>query len=212
MTERKGKNWRMIHGDCLEVLRSADWGSVDAVLSDPPHQVFYSAVSIDDLRTAWFAAATRVLRADGPFVSLGVPDNIFPVTRSMELADLIVCGLRARVDPRGVWQPAIVAYRVPKQDGWSASFTAPSDPTRIRRRPDGTIEDRLVVSSLPFVRWLIRELTKPDDVILDPLAGSGTTLLAALMEGRRGLGIERDQGRFEDACSRLTDFEQGAKP
>ncbi len=38
--------------------------------------------------------------------------------------------------------------------------------------------------------YLIEQLTDPNELILDPMCGSGTTLLAALQIHRRGLGIE----------------------
>lgn len=42
------------------------------------------------------------------------------------------------------------------------------------------------------MRWLIRLVTPPDGVLLDPFAGSGTTLEAAMIEGVLAIGIEFD--------------------
>ena len=41
-------------------------------------------------------------------------------------------------------------------------------------------------------RSFIRGLTKPGDVVLDPMMGSGTTVVEALLEGRRGIGLDLD--------------------
>jgi DNA modification methylase len=41
-------------------------------------------------------------------------------------------------------------------------------------------------------RVFIRGLTSPGDIVLDPMMGSGTTLVEALLEGRRGIGIDID--------------------
>lgn len=50
---------------------------------------------------------------------------------------------------------------------------------------------------------LIRTFTNPDDLILDPFAGSGSTLIAAAMTGRRALGIEASEKYFNVALDRL---------
>ncbi len=41
-------------------------------------------------------------------------------------------------------------------------------------------------------RLFIRELTKPDDVVFDPMVGSGTTLVEAVLAGRRAVGSDID--------------------
>jgi DNA modification methylase len=48
------------------------------------------------------------------------------------------------------------------------------------------------VKPLDLMRWLVRLATPPGGVVLEPFAGSGTTLLAAKAEGFRCIGIERE--------------------
>lgn len=48
------------------------------------------------------------------------------------------------------------------------------------------------VKPLTLIRWLVRLVTPPGGVILDPFAGSGTTVEAALAEGFRVIAIERE--------------------
>jgi DNA modification methylase len=48
------------------------------------------------------------------------------------------------------------------------------------------------VKPLALMRWLCRLVTPPGGLILDPFAGSGTTVEAALLEGFRAVGAERE--------------------
>ena len=52
--------------------------------------------------------------------------------------------------------------------------------------------DHPTVKPVALMRWLIRLVTKPGDVVLDPFGGSGTTGVAALLEGRRVILVERE--------------------
>lgn len=50
------------------------------------------------------------------------------------------------------------------------------------------------VKSVQLMSWLIRLITPPGGLVLDPFCGSGTTLLAAVKGGWRAIGIEQDPG------------------
>ena len=55
---------------------------------------------------------------------------------------------------------------------------------------DGTAHP--TVKPLALMRWLVRMVTPPGGVVLDPFAGSGTTIEAAMLEGFNVTGIERE--------------------
>jgi site-specific DNA-methyltransferase (adenine-specific) len=46
------------------------------------------------------------------------------------------------------------------------------------------------VKPVALMRWLVRLVTPPGGTVLDPFAGSGTTLIAATLEGFDAIGIE----------------------
>ena len=54
-----------------------------------------------------------------------------------------------------------------------------------------------------LMRALVRDYSLPGDLVCDPCAGAGTTLLAAITEGRRAIGAECDPATFELAVKRL---------
>jgi len=59
------------------------------------------------------------------------------------------------------------------------------------------------VKPLALMRWLVRLVTPPAGVVLDPFTGSGTTLVAALVEGFGYIGIEREEEYIAIARRRL---------
>lgn len=63
-------------------------------------------------------------------------------------------------------------------------------PSKERPRVDGVAH--ATVKPLELMRWLVRLVTPPNGVVLDPFAGSGTTIEAALLERFVAIGIERE--------------------
>jgi site-specific DNA-methyltransferase (adenine-specific) len=59
------------------------------------------------------------------------------------------------------------------------------------------------VKPIELMRYLVRLVTPPGGTVLDPFAGSGTTGAAAVMEGARFLGIEREAEYVAIARARI---------
>jgi site-specific DNA-methyltransferase (adenine-specific) len=55
---------------------------------------------------------------------------------------------------------------------------------------------------------LIRSFSLPGELVLDPFAGSGSSCAAALLTGRRYLGIELDDLYYKQAVARIARVEE----
>ena len=74
--------------------------------------------------------------------------------------------------------------------GASRFFYVAKAPKSERPNVDGV--QHPTVKPLAIMRWLIRLVTPPGGTVLDPFAGSGTTIEAALIEGFNPVGIEME--------------------
>ncbi|HLB68822.1 MAG TPA: site-specific DNA-methyltransferase, partial [Thermoplasmata archaeon] len=70
------------------------------------------------------------------------------------------------------------------------------------------------VKPIALMRWLVRLVTPPGGIVLDPFLGSGTTLLACSLERFNGFGIEKSpeyepiiKGRISTLRNTLVGFE-----
>lgn len=70
------------------------------------------------------------------------------------------------------------------------------DPPTLRRNHHPTVKP------LGLMRWLVRLVGHPGAVILDPFAGSGTTVVAGIQEGFSVIGIEREEDYVSIARAR----------
>lgn len=64
------------------------------------------------------------------------------------------------------------------------------------------------VKPLALMKYLVRLVTPPDGVVLDPFMGSGTTGAACISEGFSFIGIEKDPAYFAIAEKRVRDAQQ----
>ena len=75
-------------------------------------------------------------------------------------------------------------------------------------RGEGNIHP--TVKSHNLMRWLVRLIAKPGDLLLDPFAGSGSTALACQAEGVRFVGVEQS-AEYHAIAERRTRAAEQAK-
>jgi DNA modification methylase len=74
-------------------------------------------------------------------------------------------------------------------------------------RPEGFTGKRWnthpTVKPVALMRWLVRLVTPPGGLVLDPFTGSGTTGVAAHLEGFDFIGVEKDEEYCAIASARI---------
>ncbi len=117
-----------------------------------------------------------------------------------------IAGGHVRSSPKhsGVYQPMVgtrcegdVLYG---DSGGASRFFYVAKASRAER---GEGNDHPTVKSLALMRWLARLITPPGGTVLDPLMGSGSTVLACEQERFGCVGVEQDPHYFSVACQRL---------
>jgi DNA modification methylase len=95
--------------------------------------------------------------------------------------------------------------------GQKGLLSSPIDYLRVNRVPRN---ERIHAAEKPveLVRRLIEISTLPNDYVLDPCAGSGSTLVACKESRRRGLGIELDLDHYNTALANLYTGEVNNEP
>jgi DNA modification methylase len=194
----------LYHGDCRDVL--PELGDVDLVLTDPPYGVgvaAWDAVWPEWIEDVAVAPIVALLPGVVNLGKLGATFGGLPYRWTLNAT----MPTPAR-SPFGFcyWNPCVIFadrnVSLMRQKPDTRAFTPYGDQERWHPSP----------KPLSVMRWLIDML--PGEVILDPFAGSGTTLRAAKDEGRKAIGVECDEAYCERIVQRLSqgvlDFEATA--
>lgn len=88
---------------------------------------------------------------------------------------------------------------------------APKKERPVIIREDGTKVQHPTVKPLKLMEWLVTLITPEGGTILDPFAGTGTTLQAATNKGFRPIGIEADADYIQLINQRMEGGEQSTQ-
>ena len=188
-------------GDCREILPTLG-GGFGLALTDPPYNVgIHYGSGVDDGRgdyEAWCADWFGMLRAASDAVAL-----------TPGIANLTTWGRIAPPDWTLAWhKPSAMSRCHVGFNNWEpVLYWGPRrqmvDVVTAVILPDAAVEGHPCPKPLKWASGLIANLSDPGAAILDPFAGSGTTLRAAKDQGRRVVGIEIEERYCEMVVRRL---------
>lgn len=196
-------------GDALEILPELDWRLGDMVVSDPPYGTggwrrtesgqgdnpsgslvredwddgavgWLSAVDTDAVMTFWPAARTCALLIAADAAGLTKHRTLY--MRKPDPKPLPGGRTRWSVEP--IWVLSRDGFVLLGGDDMCEASTP-----RVGR--DAGATGHPYEKPLRVMTWLIAKTSRQR--IVDPFAGSGTTLVAAQMLGRQAVGIEADE-------------------
>jgi predicted RNA methylase len=172
---------RIICGDCLEIMKELPDKCVDLVLTDPPYGCG-KADWDDEFPRAWYSEAKRV----APIIviitgSSGLKDSV--ALAGDDFIDVISArnmnGMTRGPIGFGNWLAAVIACGKPEMGPNAFDFVVKGEmPSHPSPKP------------IQYMKKLVKRITRPEQLILDPFLGSGTTAVAAAQLGRKFIGIE----------------------
>jgi site-specific DNA-methyltransferase (adenine-specific) len=171
--ERKSSSVRISPQDDVDAFRAAQAASIERTNTLgrwPPNVVLDEAATAELDRQSGNSASARSVRVQpGGVIGNGNTHGRFVATE-VNVGGYDDSGGASRFFPTFKYEPKAPADERPRVNGTS-------HPT---------------VKPLGLVRWLVRLVTPPGGVVLDPFAGSGTTGEACIIEGFQCVLIERE--------------------
>lgn len=211
---------QLYHGDCREVVRDLPAESIDLVVTDPPYGMNYDSgysgatVHLDGTRLCLrmyrelLPLISRTMRPNSHlywFTRWDVwPDAYDAIAPHIPVRNALICDKghpgMGNLEVYGYsYEMAVFASKGHRK----LNGGRPNSVFRMTPVPHGR---RVHPTEKPIgllTDWITRS-SNTDETVLDPFAGSGTTLVAARNIGRRAIGVEIDERYCEAAAARLS--------
>ena len=200
-------------GDCLDLMRLIPDKSIDLVLTDPPYGIGYDAGSYgfgttpkQTIKKGW----------DGGIPSQEYFDEIFRISRNQ-----IIFGGNYFTDylkPVKSWivWDKVGALKLSNPFSqceliWTSLNITTKKITFLQQgfinddKNENKFREHPTQKPLNLFQQILNDYSQPNDLILDPFSGSGTTAIAAHNLGRRFICIEKDPDYHAASVQRLKD-------
>ena len=203
---------QIIHGCAAAVLNQVPEESIDLVVTDPPYLVNYKDRSGRSLKNdsnpqgvmSVFKPMVRALKQNAYAICFAGWSALPLFTQAWDEAEL-------RIVSEIVWKKPYISRRgftcYQHETAYVLAKGYPGKP----ENPISSIQDwhysgnrhHPTEKSVENIAPIIRCFSKPNDLVCDPFSGSGSTSVAAALNGRRYLGIDIDEQHCVTARTRL---------
>jgi hypothetical protein len=219
------------HGDCRSVLSSLP--VCDLLLTDPPYGIAWQSgrgeheiLTGDDgsvPSSSWLNLALRKVRRGRHVYIFGLHSSDIP-------SDMSLCGIIELVWDKGLlglgdmespWGPShetilfgvqeISKANRAKGYGATAARLRKGSVLRVQRPHSGQTLRHPTEKPVELLRILIESSSTFGETVLDPFMGSGSTLEAARLEGRKCIGIEVEEKFCAIAAERLSNYQDALR-
>jgi len=203
-------------GDCIPFMQTLPTNSIDFILTDPPYLVNYRDRSgrriIGDNQSNWlepaFAEMYRLLRPHRFAISFYGWNHVDKFMNAWRKAGFRIVGHFVFVKHYA----SKVSFTEARHE--CAYLLAKGNPTQVNHTlydvmPWGKYTGNRyhpTQKPLDILTPLIKAYSDIGDVVLDPFAGSATTLIAAHLLHRSWIGVELDKNYHQIASKRLQSY------
>jgi hypothetical protein len=206
----------LYHGDCFSMDVMYEWLRGDVLIFDPPYGIDYQSgyrrenLAASILNDKDTTVRDRVLGRWND----GRPALVFgswKIERPAETKTRLIWDTKGALgmgDLRIPWKPSDQEIYVLGDGPWRG---ARSNNVLSFAPVQATAKNGRKHPHEKPVRLMAELIAKTFGTVVDPTSGSGSTLVAAKMLGRRSIGVEMDEGYCEETAKRLSqqafDFE-----
>ena len=197
-------------GDCRDILPALP--KVDAVVTDPPYGI---GEARNDNASRSSLAKSRDYGVDS-WDDKPIDDKLISFVRSAGRWCIMFGGNYYECPPTKCW--LVWDKENGANDFADCELAWTNLPKAVRRikymwhgmlRANGEQRgDHPTQKPIGVMKWAISHLPEPNETILDPFMGSGTTGVAAVQMGKKFIGIEREPKYFDIACKRIEDAQK----
>lgn len=205
---------RVLEGDCTRILPLLPDARVDLVVTDPPYGVNYR--DRENRTVANDNALENVLDAFGELYRLLKPNTLCISFYGWGHIDAFFHAWRAAgFRPVGhlVWSKAYASSKRYLCYRHEQAYLLAKGSPPLPERPLDDVQPWVysgnrahpTEKSVRILTPLIETFSRPGELVLDPFSGSGSSLVAAAVLGRRYLGVELESHYCELSRKRLAD-------